>query len=176
MGDLFRSEKKTTQSVSNTTNTQKQVGAGDGGFAVGADSNVTIQNLDASLARDAINEIGDVSGESIRNVTTTAAKSIDAQTRIGESSLIAQNQLARDALGEQTKTSVGALSEAFGFVKELGQQQLSTTRQTGELIAAQAGVVPPASFEGLQKTSTKTIMLIGIIAVSLYAISILRKK
>lgn len=165
-----------SSSKSQTTNEtlQQQATAGAGGTAVGAGSNfssvVSVENLSADVAEDALSSITEVAGKGISGVTEIASISV-RQT----------GDTARDALdfGEDVQARSYDFNRDF-LLSTIDSQDRARTesfqlaRQTAELAAAQAGVVPPASFTDQLDNQVKLIGLVGILALGFLYLN--RKK
>ena len=147
------SSSKSASTTATTTNVaNQQVGASEGATAIGAGANVTVTTLDAQLGQAAIAEVGDVSKEGFKVVADTAKAAIDS--------------------------GIVNVDSSFGFVSKVIEQQnareqanLNFTRQQSELIAAQAGVVPPASFDTLADKITLVGGLVVAAGVVLFIVS-----
>lgn len=162
------SSKSSTSSVTQVEN--KQVGVAEGGFGVGSNSTVSIQNLSADVAEDALAAVTDVSGKALGGIQEVATVGI-RQT----------GDTARDALDFGEDVQVRSFDFARDFVEVTAEnnnraraENFQLARQTGELIAAQAGVVAPAAIADQLKGQNTTLLLLA--GMGLIGFFIFKKK
>jgi hypothetical protein len=156
----------------NTTNNveNKHATAGADGFAVGANSNVVIEEnsdeiakaaFDATefVARDAFDANRDISGRAF----DLADDTVERLEEFGNRSL---NTVA-DTLGQQGKGILDFADRTLASNKDLVEKQLESNnrfaRDQSELIAAQAGVVAPTENKRNQMIVAGSLVLVGVI-------------
>lgn len=132
IGGSSRASTATTQT---STVQNQQVGASEGAIAAGAGATINLEQVSDDIALAAFGEIGDVT---------------------------------QDAIKMASDTSKFSLGESLGFAQEFTSNQISSSRderkdtleflnRQTEIIAAQAGVVSPASVTDQQK-----LLIIGL--------------
>jgi hypothetical protein len=150
--------KSSSSTAQSTTVNNQQVGASEGATAIGAGANVNVTTLDAALGETAIREVGNVASDANKAVTDTAKTAINSTAGT-----------ARDAL-DFGGTNV---AQVFDFAKQTqadaaGREQnlLNFARQQGELVAAGAGVTPPAQVSDLSKqiVTVVAVLVVGVVA------------
>ena len=150
--------KNESSTESTTQNISQQAVASEGSTAVGAGANVnvSVENLSADVAEDALTSVTEVSKRAL-DVTGDTAYTAIRQT----------GDTARDALdfGENVQgrsydfalRNVEVNAEATNRARN---ENFQLARQTGEMIAAQAGVVAPAAIADQLNTQNRTIMIV----------------
>jgi len=144
------SSAKTSTTQTSTVQNQ-QVGASEGAIAAGAGASIQLEQVSDDIALAAFGEVGDVSKEAIKMAADTSKFSL------GESLGFVQEFTAN-----QIEAARGERKDTLDFLN----------RQT-EVIAAQAGVVSPASVTDQQKL---LIIGLGILAVAGVVVVMVNKK
>lgn len=176
---FFDSKTFTEQNTLNQT-TNQQVAAGEEGFAVGGGAVVNIEDSSDEVAISAIRSNEDVSRDALRfgqdaveegfrlsdRVTDRtfdfAEDSSDKFADISRDSLILAERTVDDGFGfgrDALDFSDTILDRQLASVEKARQGNLNFARQQAELIAAQAGVVPPASNDRLV-----TAVIVSVVA------------
>lgn len=165
-------ETTTTNTVSNQHAT-----AGADGFAVGAGSNVNIDEVSDEIAIAALDANETVSRdafglaeESQFRLSEFANASLEGYGDLQKSSLDAVSHVARntlDTLAGQGKDILNFANTTLRDNKDLVEMQLETNnrfaRDQSELIAAQAGVVAPTDNKRQQMLVAGALGLVGLI-------------
>jgi hypothetical protein len=161
--------KGASSTESKTDVVQQQVGASGGATAIGADADVRV---DSKTNIEQVSD--DIAIASIEGVADVSSEGFETLERVSGSALDTVGQGQRDALdfGETSLQFAKAFIADQNAVTEATRQgNLNQAQRTAELVAAQAGVVSPTTFESQQKT-----LLIGIAVVLAGAFLIVRNK
>lgn len=151
------SNAKTSTTQTSTVQNQ-QVGASEGAIAAGAGATINLEQVSDDIALAAFGEIGDVTQDAIAMAGETA--------RVGADT-------SRFALGESLGFAQDFTSNQIASAREERKDTLDFLNRQTEVIAAQAGVVSPASVTDQQKL---LIIGLGILAVAGVIVVMVQKK
>lgn len=135
-GDRSTSTTQTDASTTVTT-TNKQVGASEGSFAVGSDSTVNIQSLDADALKTMVEGNTDVSKTAITSTAQTAKDALN----FGESALDnvrRTTESANDLLSRSYETYASKLHD------NAGDNATTVAEKTQKVMLAGAGIFAAA--------------------------------
>lgn len=157
---FFDSESSTVNNT--TTNVEnKHATAGADGFAVGAGSNVSVENVSDEIAADAF----DANREVSRDAFDLADDTLDRFADFGESAL---GKVA-DTTARQTSDFLSFADRFAAREKDSVEDQLDRhntfAKHTNELIAAQAGVTAPADGKRNQYLAFGALALVALVVI-----------
>lgn len=166
---FFDSKSSTVQNTTSTVENQHAT-AGADGFAVGAGSNVQIEEVSDEIAIAAL----DANERNSRDAFGLVEEANDRLGDFADSSLDQVSFLARTSLDKVSDSLGGGLTNVIGFAgraladnKDLVEKQLEANnrfaRDQSELIAAQAGVVAPTDARRNQNLVFGALALVGIL-------------
>lgn len=172
---------------SNTTNTtnqvqNKQATAGADGFAVGAESNVRIENVSDEIAADAFDANKQVSRDALDANREVSGRAFD----LADDSNERLADFGRDALSTVASTTARQTSDFLSFADSFAKEQNDTVEEqldrnnklamhTSELIAAQAGVVAPADSKRNQFIAYGALALVALVVMGPQLLSTAKK-
>lgn len=157
---LFSSKKQITEVTNQTEN--NQVAAGSNGFAAGAGSNVTIENISDEVANSAFDANKQVSRDALDASKQVARDALDANVDVSsrafdlaDDTLYRFSEFGTNAIDEIANTTARQTSDFLSFADRFSERERESVEDqldrnnrfamhTSELIAAQAGVTAPA--------------------------------
>lgn len=169
----FFDSKSSTVNNTQTTVENKHATAGADGFAVGAGSNVQIENVSDDIAADAFDANKQVSRDALDANRDVSGRAFDLAEETND--LLAD--FGRDALSSVASTTARQTSDFLSFADSFTKEQNDTVEEqldrnnrlamhTSELIAAQAGVVAPADGKRNQYLAFGALALVALFVIT----------